>query len=88
MAQNTNDQYVVDVEAREREIDRRVQDYLTSHLLTDEELRAIRTLLEQDARTRWLWSTARTWLLFIAAAVTGLTLGLDALKAIARKLIA
>jgi hypothetical protein len=65
---------------------------------TEEEMDALRRLAEkadallkmeeQDARTKWLWATARTWLLFIAAAVTGLTLGYEALRSAVKKLSA
>jgi len=54
--------------------------------LTDEETRRIRTLLEQEARWSWLRSTLRTWALAVAAVVTGVTVGLDALRSIIRRL--
>lgn len=75
-------------------IERAIREYITSkfgdldkRLLDEEEAIKVRSLLEQDARTQWLWSTARTWLLFIAAAVTGVTLGLEALKALLKRLL-
>ncbi len=55
--------------------------------LTEDERRRLRAMLEQDERWSWLRSTLRAWALAIAAVVTGVTLGLDALKAIARKLV-
>lgn len=55
--------------------------------LTDAERRRLRELLEQDQRWEWLRSTLRAWALAIAAVVTGVTLGLDALRALARKLM-
>lgn len=71
-----------------------IREYLTreygdmdKRLLLEHEAVNVRKLLEQDARTQWLWSTARTWLLFVAAAVTGVTLGLDALKTVLKRLI-
>lgn len=60
---------------------------LDSRLLEEHETIKVRLLLEQDARTQWLWSTARTWLLFVAAAVTGVTLGIDALKTVLKRLL-
>jgi hypothetical protein len=56
--------------------------------LTDSEMGELRSLLEQDRRTRWLWSTARTWALWVTAVVAGLTVGVDALKTIVKKLMA
>ena len=55
--------------------------------LTEDERRRLRSMLEQDDRWSWLRSTLRAWALAIAAVVTGVTLGLDAIKAIARKLV-
>ena len=55
--------------------------------LTEDERRRLRAMLEQDERLSWLRSTLRAWALAIAAVVTGVTLGLDAIKAIARKLV-
>ena len=60
---------------------------LEARLLSPLEVDKVKKLLEQDARTQWLWSTARTWLLFIAAAVTGVTLGIDALKTVLKRLL-
>lgn len=55
--------------------------------LSQAELDAIRLLLEQDRRTRWLWTTARTWALWVTAVVAGLTIGLDALKTVLKRLV-
>jgi hypothetical protein len=60
---------------------------LDKRLLMEHETVSVRKLLEQDARTQWLWSTARTWLLFIAAAVTGVTLGINALRDVLKRLV-
>ena len=79
---------------RQAVIERHVRTYLArefgdldKRLLTEVEAINVKRLLEQDARTQWLWSTARTWLLFIAAAVTGVTLGINALKDVLKRLI-
>ncbi len=56
--------------------------------LTEEDSKALREMLEQDRRTRWLWSTARAWAVWIAAVVAGYTIGLDALKAMLKRLVA
>ena len=55
--------------------------------LSPEDLAALRLLLEQDRRTRWLWTTARTWALWVTAVVAGMTVGLDALKTVLKRLI-
>jgi hypothetical protein len=54
--------------------------------LTDEEVQALRDLLERDRRVTWLWSTARTWAVWIAAVVGGVTIGWDTLAKIVRSL--
>jgi len=43
--------------------------------LTPRERRAVRTLLRQDDRTRWLWSTARVWSIWITSVLGALYLG-------------
>ena len=48
---------------------------------------ALRLLLEQDRRTRWLWTTASTWALWVTAVVAGMTVGLDALKTMLKRLL-
>lgn len=45
--------------------------------LTDEELTYIRSVIEQDKRVRWFWSTARTWALALTAIAAALTVGVD-----------
>lgn len=79
---------------RQVTIERHIREYITREfgdldrrLLTEVEIASVKKLLEQDARTQWLWSTARTWLLFIAAAVTGVTLGINALRDVLKRLI-
>jgi hypothetical protein len=48
--------------------------------LTDDERKALRELLERERRVTWLWSSARTWAVWIAAVVGGLTIGWDSVK--------
>jgi hypothetical protein len=55
---------------------------------TVDELKELRKLLEQDARTRWLWSSIRTWVLAITSVIALFTIGFDGLKTILRRLIA
>jgi hypothetical protein len=57
-------------------------------LPTEAEAAAIRVLIESDARVRWLWSTARTWAIWVTAIVAGATVGFDALKTVLKRLIA
>lgn len=45
--------------------------------LTDDELNYIRSVIEQDKRVRWFWSTARTWALAVTAIVAALTVGTE-----------
>lgn len=54
--------------------------------LTDEEVQELRELLEREKRVTWLWSTARTWAVWIAAVVGGVTIGWDTLSKIIRSL--
>ena len=83
----SNSHYKVVFEQHLREYLSREFGDMDKRLLLEHEIASVRKLLEQDARTQWLWSTARTWLLFVAAAVTGVTLGLDALKTVLKRLI-
>ena len=83
-------------ENTEKEIERRVKEKLDSlvpadllsRLPTIEELKEIRKLMEQDARTRWLWSSIRTWVLAISSVIALMTIGLDGLKTILKRLVA
>jgi hypothetical protein len=54
--------------------------------LSADEIAAVRELLERDRRVTWLWSTARTWAVWIAAVVGGVTIGWDTLAKIVRSL--
>ena len=63
-------------------------DKIAAAQLTAEDIASLRVIIEQDRRTRWLWSTARAWALWISAVVAGATIGLDALKTAVKRLIA
>lgn len=63
-------------------------DRLQERTLDEKDVTAIRDLLEADRRTRWLWSSARAWAVWIAAVVAGYTVGLEALKSILKRLVA
>ena len=55
-------------------------------IMTEDEMRAIREIIEGDRRARWLWETARTWALWVTAVIAGFTVGVDALKALLKRL--
>ena len=59
---------------------------LDSRQLSDTDWAAFSEMLEADKRNRWLWSSARTWAIWITAVVAGLTVGIDALKTIIKRL--
>jgi len=82
-----------DAESPEAKALWKASDYLTKTVaelearsFSESEMDTLREMLEQDRRTRWLWSTARAWALWITAVVAGLTVGLDALKAAIKRL--
>lgn len=66
-------------------LDERI-DALEARELQDKEIAALRELLEQDRRTRWVWATARTWALWVAAVGAGLTVGYDFLRTLIKRL--
>jgi hypothetical protein len=73
------------------EIERKIEEKISKlegRLLTSEEIIGLRKLMEQDARTRWFWSSLRTWVLALSAIIAMLTVGLDGVKTILRRLIA
>lgn len=63
-------------------------DRVHDRTLSAEELTALREMLEAERRMRWMWATARTWAVWITAVVAGYTVGIDALKAILKRLVA
>jgi hypothetical protein len=52
--------------------------------LTDEEIKAIREMIKQDAHMRWLWPIVRLWIGWISAAITALYLSWDVLVRIVK----
>ena len=52
--------------------------------LTNEEKRAIRTILKNEDRVKWFWGSVRVWALWIGAVVGGFTIGSEALKRFVR----
>ena len=67
---------------------RQISAEIMKRLPTEEELTKIRQLIEQDARTRWFWSSLRTWVLAISSVLALFTVGFDGLKTILRRLVA
>jgi hypothetical protein len=60
---------------------------LDRRLLSEEEVKGLRTLMEQDARARWLWASLRIWVLSISAILALLTVGMDGFRTILRRLV-
>jgi hypothetical protein len=54
---------------------------------TADEMKELRKLMEQDARTRWLWSSLRTWVLAISATIALFTVGFDGIRTVLRRLV-
>ena len=52
--------------------------------LTDEEIKDLRAVLEQDRFVRQFWSSVRTWVIAIAAVVAGITVEFEALAKVVR----
>lgn len=82
-------------EQKEGEIERRTQErvsrllgQLDSRLLTESEVVTMREMIERDKRVQWLWSSARTFAIWIAAVVAGVTVGYDALRTMLKRLVA
>ena len=49
--------------------------------LTPRELREFRAMLQQTARVKWFWATARMWLLWLSAASAAIIWFKDSLRA-------
>ena len=64
-----------------------VQDDVSGADLTPIERKAIRRLLRQDDRARWLWSTARVWSMWITAVVGGCYVLLQVIREGGRSLL-
>jgi hypothetical protein len=43
----------------------------SSRPLSEDEIRSLRRLMKADERARWLWSSLRTWALWITAVSVG-----------------
>lgn len=54
--------------------------------LTDAELKEVRELLESDRRAKWLWSTLRTWSLWLGGVFGAITLTWDSLARVVKSM--
>lgn len=54
--------------------------------LTDAELVELRELLESDRRAKWLWSTLRTWSLWLGGVIGAITLTWDSLARVVKSM--
>lgn len=74
----------------ERETQERVAralDEVQGRMLTADEAAAVRSMIERDKRVQWLWSSARTMAIWIAAVVAGATVGYDALRTMLKRIV-
>jgi hypothetical protein len=77
-----------DIDKEHARPDKYIPTEILNRLPTAEELAKIRQLIEQDARTRWFWSSLRTWVLAISSVLALFTIGFDGLRTILRRLVA
>jgi hypothetical protein len=61
---------------------------LLERIPTLDEMKELRKLIQQDARTRWLWSSVRTWILAISSLIALFTVGFEGIRSILRRLVA
>ncbi len=61
-------------------------DEKTEPPLTDEELKALRSIIKQDDRRKWLWASIRTKSVWFTAVAGGVTLFWDLVKQYLRDL--
>lgn len=52
--------------------------------LTDEEIKDLRAVLEQDRFVRRFWASVRAWVLAVAAIIAGITVGFEALAKVVK----
>lgn len=75
--------------AIEAQVQRRVAmalDDIPARSLSTKEVADLQSLLERERRVRWLATSIRTLLVYVAAVVAGLTVGYEALRAVIKKL--
>lgn len=75
--------------AIEAQVQRRVAmalDDIPARSFSTKEVADLQSLLERERRVRWLATSIRTLLVYVAAVVAGLTVGYEALRAAIKKL--
>ena len=75
--------------AIEAQVQRRVAmalDDIPARSLSTKEVADLQSLLERERRVRWLATSIRTLLVYVAAVVAGLTVGYEALRAAIKNL--
>lgn len=58
------------------------EDKKPSPQLSEEELRAIRDIIQSEQRAKWLWSSIRVWSIWIAGILTALSMGWETVVAV------
>lgn len=56
--------------------------------LTEEEVTKLREMLERRERFKWLWTSIKTWAVFISSVIAAWAVGIDTLSAIVKALLA
>lgn len=72
-----------DIPALLRAIEQRL-----AELPTNDEVTKLRELLESKKRKDWLWDTLKVWATWVAAILVGITMSWEALKRLAKALVA
>lgn len=77
------------MDEKEKEIHNIVKDSVNQYIkpLTSEDFKLLKNVIEHHTRVRWLLNSARIWLIAAMSIITFLTIGLDGVKSILRKLI-
>lgn len=83
---NPENDYVI-ADRRKNKTEVYIPDDILSRLPTQDEITKIRQLIEQDARTRWFWSSLRTWVLAISSILALFTVGFDGIRTILKRLV-
>lgn len=51
------------------------------------ELESLRVLIEDYNRTKWLWSSLKAWIIGLTSVIALLTVGVDGVKSILKRLV-
>lgn len=55
--------------------------------LTEEELKEIRAMLEEERRAKWLWSSIRIWSIWIVGVIGCITLMWDSMGRVLKAIV-